>query len=589
MKRGRRLGLILLGAALALLAGCGSGEGTAGLLSLNETYEKEAADEGAYQVADRDSLYESGHETDVAVLYLTVGRGNEADGTDHTWAEVNRYPLGWYDGQGLSPYSCEAVLQVGDELGPLSGEFGYGTLAANATVQLKGEKASTRAQKSYRIKIKDGKGNWDGQKVIVLNKYTSDPVRFSEMLCYDVMREIPQMLSARTRLVHLYVKDRTEGADGLFEDYGLYVQAEQVNKAYLKNRNLDSDGQLYKLEGFDFALHEDALRPATDASYDKAAFERYLEIKGSEDHTKLLEMLKAVNDSSVPIGRVLEQYFDRENLYAWMAFQILTGNKDSGVNAYLYSPQMLNKWYFISTDNDNAFREIYEELRSEDYDPSWNRGIGGYTGSVLFARLLQDEQCRRELSETVDRLRGTYLTREKLTEKAERYSAAVKSYLYRLPDKLYARVAPESYDAIVSRIGGAAEEYAREYRESLEKPWPFHILDPEVQGGRLSFQWEEAYLHGGESAVYSVEVARSHDFQSCLLERDQLASTHVELEFPGPGQYFIRVRAKTRAGLTQDAYEYYRTEQGTVAASTLCFYILDGGTVAVSTYEEDAD
>ena len=28
------------------------------------------------------------------------------------------------------------------------------------------------------------------------------------------------MIGARTQLVHLYVKDKTEGEDGLFQDYG---------------------------------------------------------------------------------------------------------------------------------------------------------------------------------------------------------------------------------------------------------------------------------------------------------------------------------------------------------------------------------
>lgn len=580
-------GGILFGIFLAALAGCGSAEDAAGLLSPDETYEKTVMSESAYMVTDQNSLYEEAQENEVTVMYLTVGRGNEADGTDHTWAEVNRHPLGYYVENGISPYLCEAVLQVGDEVGPLAGEFGYGELTANATVQLKGESASTRSQKSYRINIKEGKGKWEEQKVIVLNKYVQDPIRFSEKLCYDVMQEIPQMMSTRTKFVHLYVKDKTEGEDGLFQDYGLYVQVEQINKTYLKNRGLDGDGQLYKLEDFDFGLHADSIRTATDPAYDKAAFEQYLEIKGSEDHTKLIAMLKAVNDPSVSIQSVLDRYFDRENLYYWMAFQMLTGNKDSGANAYLYSPQMLDKWYFISTDNDNAFREIYEEVRSDTYEPSWNTGIFSFTGSALFSRILQDESCRQELSEVVEELKTEYLTQEKISEKAAVYSETVKSYLYSLPDKLYARVSPAVYDTIVGRMGGAAAEYAQEYQESLEKPWPFHILEPVVRGSQLVLRWEEAYLYGEENAVYSVEVAKSHDFRNCILKKDGLTSVSADIEIPAPGQYFVRIRAKTQSGLSQDAYEYYLTEKGTVVSGTLCFYVLEDGSVAVSVYEEE--
>ena len=58
------------------------------------------------------------------------------------------------------------------------------------------------------------------------------------------------MIGARTQLVHLYVKDKTEGEDGLFQDYGLYTQVEQINKTYLKNHGFDNDGALYQVGKF---------------------------------------------------------------------------------------------------------------------------------------------------------------------------------------------------------------------------------------------------------------------------------------------------------------------------------------------------
>ena len=97
----------------------------------------------------------------------------------------------------------------------------------------------------------------------------------------------------------LYVKDKTEGEDGLFRDYGLYTQVEQINKAYLRSHGFDSEGNLYQAGSFDWGRHADVLVNATDASYNLEAFEEYLEVKGSEDHSKLLAMLDAVRDSEV--------------------------------------------------------------------------------------------------------------------------------------------------------------------------------------------------------------------------------------------------------------------------------------------------
>lgn len=55
------------------------------------------------------------------------------------------------------------------------------------------------------------------------------------------------MIAMRTRFVHLYVKDMTEGGSGEFKDYGLYTQVEQLNKRALRSHGLDKNGQLYKI------------------------------------------------------------------------------------------------------------------------------------------------------------------------------------------------------------------------------------------------------------------------------------------------------------------------------------------------------
>lgn len=336
-KTGQILSLLLLP---ALLAGCAAGSGDSGtLVSADETYETTGQSSSDYELTDNKSLYEE-ENNEVVTMYLTVGQGNEEDDTDHTWTEINSYPLSYYEEHSITPYKCEAVLQVGDEAGPVEGEFGYSDRTANATVQLRGEGASRQQQKSYRIKIKDGDGDYNGQKTISLNKHSGDPVRFKNKLAYSLIQEIPEMIGARTQLVHLYVKDKTEGEDGLFQDYGLYTQVEQINKTYLKNHGFDNDGALYQVGNFDWQRHEDVIMLATDANYDKDAFEQYLEVDGSEEHDTLIALLDAVNDTDNEISDVVEQYFDKDNLYYWMAFHILMGNKDVlDGNYYLYSPR----------------------------------------------------------------------------------------------------------------------------------------------------------------------------------------------------------------------------------------------------------
>ena len=82
-----------------LLAGCGfQGENVLNsILTPEETYEK--TDAAAILVSDANDLYAE-TEDGIAVVYLAVGLGNEADPTDHTPTEINSPPPA---AQGTTP------------------------------------------------------------------------------------------------------------------------------------------------------------------------------------------------------------------------------------------------------------------------------------------------------------------------------------------------------------------------------------------------------------------------------------------------------------------------------------------------------
>ena len=584
MRRKHALSLSLLLFAL-LLSGCGAGGGGT-LVSDDETYETTGEDAGDYELEDNRALYRE--EEDVVTMYLTVGRGHEGEDTDHTWTEVNSYPLDYYDEKGIDPYKCEAVLQVGDEEGPLVGEFGYEDRTANATVQLRGHGASTWPQKSYRIKLKDGSGTWRDQQTITLNKHVADPLRFKNKLAYSLLEDIPGAISARTQFVHLYVKDKTEGEDGLFVDYGLYTQVEQINKKYLRNRGFDSDGALYQAtEEFDWQRHEDSIRKATDPDYDREFFEQYLEIDGSEDHSSLVQLLEAVNDEDTPMSQIVDQYFQADNLYYWMAFHILMGNSDIlDGSYYLYNARGQNRWYFISWNNSGILEEGYKALEDESYARSWKKGIFLLTDTVLFDRILQEDSCREALNDAVEDLRENYLTEDRLQEEIDSYSRIAEEYLYALPDVTYARVTREEYETLTAGLTAEVEANYAAYQESLSCAWPFHILTPQNTGAQTALSWEEAYCHEGGEVTYTVELARDYTFSQNIFQATT-TETSCQVEALPAGQYFLRVRAQGEDGIWQDAYEYYGTEAGTTCYSTLCFYVQNDGSIAAVEYSED--
>lgn len=601
MKKYRKLAGILAGSMiLSLFAGCiGAREKVQEEKNESTDTEEKGTSEESQNIKkadtqdidqvhlrDKDSLYENDDDTSVVTMYLTVSKGNSSENTDHTWQEINSYSTYDYEEMGVERYRTAALLQVGDENGPVEGMVGYGESVPNATVQIRGQTSSRNTQKNYKIELKKNKGTWRGQRTINLNKHMTEGMRFRNKLAYDLLKGIPQLISLRTQFVHLYVKDTTDGsADSEFEDYGLYTQVEQFNKTGMKNHGLDSNGQLYKINYFEFYRNEDVIKLQSDPTYDSTAFEELLETKGNTDNSKLIQMLDAVNDYSIPIDTVLEDYFDEENLTYWMGFQILMGNVDTqNRNMYLYSPLNSDTWYFIPWDNDGCLmRPEYDVTGFRDHK-SWESGISNYWGNVLFQRCLKSDHFRQKLDEAILDLKE-YLSEERLGTMIENYKTVVKSYLYKMPDEFYAPLTSEQYDELAAALPEEIEQNYQLYVESLSKPMPFYIGIPEADGEKMKITWEPSYSFDAENITYSVEVARDYLFQDVIFSQEGLQIPETKVSLPEAGQYFIRVRAVNEEGNIQDAFDYYVTDEGKHYGMK-CIYVTEDGQIEEDIYEE---
>ena len=592
MQRSNLLGLLAGTALVVLLAGCGAAEHTAAEPepstpeSAVQTVEKEPEQEiNGIPLRENKDLYSVYDDSGIVTMYLTVSSGNEAEGTNHTWAEINHYSVYDYEKMGVERYQVNGLLQVGDENGPVVGEVGYNEIVPNATVQIRGQTSSTNDQKNYKIELKKGKGTWRGQRTIALNKHMGEGLRFRNKMAYDLIEGIPQMVGLRTQFVHLYVKDLTTGSGAAFEDYGLYTQVEQLNKTALKTHGLDRNGQLYKVNSFEFQRYEDDLKLTTDPDYDEKKFEQRLETKGSSDHTKLLEMLQVLNDDSIPMEEILGRYFDAENIAYWMAFQLLTGNADTqSRNVYLYSPQNSSVWYLLDWDNDGMLRRRERELIGFIDNESWERGISNYWGNVLFRRCLQTARYREALDAAVRELHD-YLNADRIEEMTAHYRSITEQYVWQLPDVLQLPVTKPQYNIIAAALPEEIEENYQQYPEGYRSPMPFHIGVPSLQNGMLQLSWDPSYDFDAEDITYTVELARDYQFRQVLYREEYVVLPMTQTAAPGAGQYFIRVRATNASGYTQDAFDYYVIDTGKVYG-VKCFYIQPDGTVVEDLYEE---
>lgn len=587
----RRAFLALGAAAAGLCAGCAvlpqarqTMEDTVDSAVSAVTVEKKAQDHTLH-LRDNEELYQIYDDSGVVTMYLTVSRGNASEGTDHSWAEINHYSVYDYQAMGVPRYQVNALLQAGDEAGPLPGEIGYGENAANATVQIRGQTSSRYAQKNYKIKLKKNKGSWRGQRTIALNKHKGEGLRFRNKMAYDLIRKIDQMMGLRTQFVHLYVKDLTQSAEARFEDYGLYTQVEQLNKTALQAHGLDPSGQLYKVNFFEFERYEDSIKLATDPDYDKSMFEYYLEIKGDNDHTKLIRMLEALNDYANPMEELLETYFDIENIAYWMAFQLLTGNTDTqSRNMYLYSPQNWNTWYILDWDNDSMLRRRERELKQSSDGLSWERGVSNYWGNVLFRRCLQTERYRHALDEAIEEIYAI-LNPEQINSMVAHYRSVVEPFVWAQPDVLYEPLTPAQYEMVAAALPAEIEENYHTYYESYKYPMPFFIAVPQVNNGQLELSWETSYDFDAEDIYYTVDLARDYQFNQIVLHQSGVVLPEVSTALPAAGQYFVRVRATNTSGYTQDAFDYYVIDTGKQYGMK-CFYIQPDGSIVEDMYEE---
>lgn len=544
--------------------------------------------DGSLPIKDNSAWYDGWDSNEVVTMYLTVREGNRDDGTNHTWEEVNTHSADFYNRQGIDRYKVEALLQVGDENGPVVGELGYGQITPNATVQVRGQSSSSGAQKSFKISLRDGKGDWEGLTTINLNKHMFDMYRFTNMLSYNLMQKTDAMMSARTKFVHLYVKDETRsGTSEQFVDYGLYTFVEQINKSYLKNHGLDRNGQLYKINFFEFFRYDDVIMLKSDADYDAKKFEEYLEIKGNDDHSKLIAMLEDLNNYSISIEDVMSKWFDEENYFNWLAFQILMGNKDTqSRNHFLYSPSNVNKFYFISWDNDASLRTDYNTYREYQDGMGFEEGVSNYWGNILHKRVLQSETYREKLDRTIIKLKEEVLTEANVTTLANQYAKTVEPYLYSLPDINFAPTSLPYFKTSVANIYGQIENNHATYLENLKKPMPFYLGDPKEEDGLLEFDWDSSYDFNLETVTYKIEVSDGYGFTNIIYSKEGILVPEISFDMLPAGQYFYRVTATNGSGYSQMAFDYYHSERGK-EYGIKCFWITKDGQIRVDTYEQE--
>lgn len=327
----------------------------------------------------------------------------------------------------------------------------------NASLRVRGNPGASL--KSYRIKFMDGIDAFQGQAVINLNKNLNDPSRIANKLAHDLIIDLEHISGFRTSFLEVYIRDASLDKDeSEFHSYGLYTHIEQPNKAYLKSHGLDQNGSLYRAENFYFQLTPQ-LKSIDDLDYDKKLFETILSIREGKDHTKLLQMLKDINDESKDFDQVFHTHFNEDNYLTWLSVNILLGNVASISEGFLlYNPNNSSVFYFLPWDFDDIFRWMRDETDALSI-------VEQLENVTLHRRYLEQDENIEKLKAKLEELKSDTFSPKKVESLIKYYKPILLEMMDQYPDNILSAI---PYKEQIAYLGQIDERILMNYNKFME-------------------------------------------------------------------------------------------------------------------------
>ncbi len=434
--------------------------------------------------------------------------------------------------------------------------------AKNATLRMRGHSTRESEQKSYRVQLAKDAPAWNGERALQLNKHPYDLTHMRNKLAFDLFRDIPHIPSLRTQFVHLTISNKDpRGVPYDAKDYGLYTHVEKLGKDYLAARGLPRSGNIYKAENFEFKLSENLALTADGDAVNETNFKKTLSLEANNhNHTRLKEMLTALNDPGTDFEVFFAKYFDKSNYLTWLATSILFGNRDTiNQNFALYQAANSDTFYFLPWDYDGAFG--FEDQPDQAPAPlyaSWQQTLANWWSIPLHQKFMKNPAHLGELKLAVDELYNHFLTEAMIKSRLDKYKPLVQPYIINPPDATYLPVLGDElqaeWEAECNRIPATVQKNRQLFLDGLENPMPFYEIAEPAEDGQLRLGWDESYDLQGDALSYQVQVAATPDFASPLV--NQTVSNKTELMIPKPanGTYYLKVTARDSKGHSQISF-----------------------------------
>lgn len=509
------------------------------------------------------SVYADNDGGRVNYVYITVYPTKDEAGITHTFNDFSRHT----SREKVRVPILDANVVFGEEDGTLNGS--KDTKTVNSTIQVRGNSARGAKYKSYKIKFREDTELFENQAVLNLNKHESDISKVTNKFCMDIMAQMNDMASFRTSFMIVYIRDASlPKEEQEYRYYGLYTHVEQPNKSYLRARDLDTGGNMYKANNFEFRL-SDELKNVDDPLYDEEAFETVLKIREGSDHTRLLQMLQDVNDMNKDFEEVFSTWFNEENYLTWMASNILLGNEDTlAHNFILYNPKDSLTWYFLPWDYDGTFK--MGEYASSYAAPPELKGIQRMTGVILHRRYFRQPGNIEKLTAKMEELMNTCFTQEKVNGLINSYLPVMEKVLLREPDLSFCQIPPNEYTEYLSGFYGQILKNRNACLEALKYPQPVFVSEPvKKEDGSMLFAWEPSWDYSGGTVSYGIRLAHDVNMEQVIFEENGLTdNTYIYEQGLPEGIYYLEVSIVDEQGNRQYSLDFCKKQDGRMKFGT---------------------
>ncbi|KNC79874.1 hypothetical protein SARC_07743 [Sphaeroforma arctica JP610] len=263
-------------------------------------------------------------------------------------------------------------------------EYGYTangepTSEDNCVVHQRGGFTRSAKLKSYTVKIDKTfvPREWRGNKRLTMVKHPWTFSRTEVPLFAQQFRDMNDFHSLKTIIANVtvtYVDPETMEVVGE-ENMGGYTVFENSDEDMLDRHGLSSqtitgdrkESHLYKLRDFDWSYKSifDEIVPFADETNEEQIFEyeSLIENKDSDDNTKLVQTIYELNGKipNMTFVEAVQKRFDMNNLAQWMAVNLICGDIDHmGKNAFIYSSNDTETWYYTPWDYDACFKPVMD-------------------------------------------------------------------------------------------------------------------------------------------------------------------------------------------------------------------------------------